>query len=575
MKKLYPLFLLCATFFSAALSFGQVQTLKFRSYTINEDLSQGTIFDISQDKHGFIWLGTADGLNRFDGYNFKVYKDSLVSPATRRMIPAGNEKIYLGTTQFQIAEFDQLHERYKLLITNPIERIGDSRLSFIDSGNNLWYTNDSSVYRYTINSGALTKKSFGGESIIYCNRFNREVYTISYRGKISVLDPVSLELKRTFQISPDKKFSIGGCYMDADSILWISGQAGDFYSLNPATSEIKAYRLPAPGIIVLCFVQKGNMLFMGTEKNGLLLFDVKKESFLPLSFSTKPSEQLLGGRVSALFLDNTDNLWVACDPYGVSVADLKEPKFKKINTGEGPGFVLRNNFVKSVFKDSTHFYVGYFRDGFDKIELSSGKVQSFKKNEKPGNLLDDVVHALEKDSYGNLWVGTENSLQKLSPNSNILENYSTPNNILRSDFIKALPNGDVMVSLIRNMGIFIRSGNKYNFQYIPAFDDTWVTHLDMGSSGNVWVSTQTGLYSLLLEKKDSIYSYKVKRELMQYGRVKNPATKKKRMRSGLLRWPDWLNITLNKILRGVTMKKTAWQTVLSMEYFLTDRGAYG
>lgn len=526
MKKLCAIYLMLLLF-STASSSGQSLSLKFRSYTTNEGLSQGTIFSMAQDKQGFIWLGTADGLNRFDGYNFRVYKDSLVSPSIRKMIAGPDDKIYLGTPQHQIASFDLVQEKYKLLLTNPNDPVSDSRPSFIDAQNNLLFTNDSSIYKYNISSGLLAKKSFPG-TVIYSTYCNQEIYVVQYRGRIAVLDPVTLEVKREMPISPGKNIIVAYSYADTDSSLWVSGHTGDFYNIDLISSKIKSYEIPASTdpVAALCFLRKGDRLYMGTEKKGLLVFDIKKEVFLSLNSGSNPSEQILGGRISALFLDKTDNLWVASDPYGVSIADLKEPKFKKINTSEGPGFTLRNNFVKAVFKDSTHFYSGYYRDGFDKIELTTGKTESFKKSGKTGALLDDVVLAIEKDKYNNLWIGTEGGLQKLSANSNVFENYSIPNDVLRVDFIKALPDGDILISLHKNMGIFIRKGNQYRFRLIPEFDNSWITHLHAGPSGKIWASGQKGLFSVTLEKKDNFYSYKVKKELMQYGRIKASFEKK-------------------------------------------------
>ena len=101
------------------LTHSQDKPVKFRTFTTSDGLSQNNIFSIAQDKQGFIWMGTEDGLNRYDGYNFKVYKKdpndtlSITSNTISECYISKSGALWLGTNLGGLNRFEASTESFK------------------------------------------------------------------------------------------------------------------------------------------------------------------------------------------------------------------------------------------------------------------------------------------------------------------------------------------------------------------------------------------------------------------------------------------------------------------------------
>ncbi|MBK9097263.1 MAG: hypothetical protein IPM14_03905 [bacterium] len=422
--KLLNVILLSISFFVSA--FSQTYEYFFSQLTDAEGLSQSTIFSMIQDRYGYLWLGTIDGLNRYDGYEFKVYSNdpsdlnSISDNFISSLYEDSDGYIWVGTVNGYLNRFDRKSEKFKRYYINDFfssdvkykDDYYEYPLAFSRNQNN-------SITSIAEDSnGDLWIGTWGNGLIIFDRKNSNSVHIFN-----DVNNDYSLSSNRITDILIEKNNSIwvatfgGGLnkLFTGSSKINSEGKEAAYKFLHYNTSSINNSSISDNKITCLHEGRTGN-IWIGTFDGGLNKLDAAnkmsepdKARFLQYTKSRSSQYSISANTVMAIQQDSDGYLWIGTFGGGINRFDTKNNifvNFKRISTRQNP---FMDEEILSLFIDrSGVLWAGsHLGEGVTKIQKFDVKFETINRN-SPGNLRlnDDVVWALFKDSSENLWIGT-------------------------------------------------------------------------------------------------------------------------------------------------------------------------
>jgi len=238
--------------------FSLAQEIKFDHLSTDHGLSTGTVNATWRDSHGFLWVGTIDGLNKYDGYNVEIYRfdktdpNSLVNNNVSDIIEF-NKEIWVGTSNGISIYNPQSNSFSNLNPASNYTEIDDTIIKelFIDSQNNLWVASRrNGLFRYIPKTKAFKKYSnngFSTNSIIALAELESGILVLS--GNSGAIDFFNIELEKvTKKVTYDPNYPQGKVenhrplFIDKRGLIWVGTENNGFYIVDPNTNEITNLR---------------------------------------------------------------------------------------------------------------------------------------------------------------------------------------------------------------------------------------------------------------------------------------------------------------------------------------------
>lgn len=485
LRALLLAFLLLAYFPMPAAA--QSASLRFTTLSVEDGLSQSTVRSIYQDIQGFMWFGTEDGLNKYDGYTFTIYKhdpedpDSLSDNSINAIYQDSHGDLWLGTAS-GLDRFRPETETFEHFLYS-LDKPGSLRGTIVtaiaeDIRANLWIAT-----------------SDGG-----LNRFNREEKTFTHYFH-NPDDPHSLISDQVYSLVADNK---GG--------LWVGTYEGLDY-LDPATGQFIHYRNNpkdqrslSDNRITALFRDRAGVLWVGTEEGGLNRFNPVDGSFTRYMHRPNNPYTISSNTIRAVFEDQNGKLWVG-GRAGVSLFNRRENYFTNYRHDPNNLYSLSNDNVLSIYSDrSGVLWIGTFGGGLSKYVQNNDRFTLYQhRPNMPNSLSNDVVYAIYEDRDEVVWVGTmDGGLNRMDPESNNFFSFqhdpNDPSSIASNDVRAILEDrqgrlwvgtyGGGLNMLDRDTNRFIRfmhsDANRHSLS------DNRVMALYQDRRGNLWVGTRMG-----------------------------------------------------------------------------------
>lgn len=388
--KLVILISVFCTFFSSV--YPQNGKFRFSRFDISQGLSHDYITTILKDEKGFLWIGTMSGLNRYDGYKFRVFKNDLRDTGSisddfiDQLREGPGHKLWVGTRNgFNV--YDPLTEKFDHQIRKYLQdiHIPDTTIKDInkDTGGNYWFIcNESGLYQYspstnkTIHFKHLEKdeSSLCSDDVSAIAQSPMSGYWIVHKnGVIEKMDPGSnkivLRTESLKRLYPGE-FTDYRLYIDKQGDLWI------YASANTAKG-------------VFCYnVLRGNLQHISKANNGVAHLNT----------------DIVNG-----ITQGTDGLiWVATDHGGVNLIDKKDFSVSYLLNKEDDDQSISQNSINVIYKDNSNIiWIGTFKKGVsyyhpDLIRFPLYKHQPSDKN----SLSYNDINRFAEDAKGNLWIGS-------------------------------------------------------------------------------------------------------------------------------------------------------------------------
>lgn len=356
-----------------------VEKVKFSKPDPAANLSNSRVTCILQDSDGFLWVGTEDGLNRFDGYEFKVYRNDPADSAS--------------------------------LIKNSILEI------FEDNRGVLWIsTANGGLHRYNSNLDNFTRlQEYSFDSEIRAFYEDRDYIWVggtrsfhAFVDKLSKANGKTLERHTLFSSKSPVQFLMRA----SDNSFWVGTRTVGFFKWNVETNQSIKYSADPqnPKSIISNHVYKavedgrGN-IWIGTE-DGLSKFDTNKETFTNYTFSVPVKENIpMVNKIMNLCADR-DYLWLGTENGGLVRFNMKDGKYENFVFNKYDPLSLPDNSVWDIYKDPVgRIWIGTYSKGLVVIDRMKEKFLEF---DIP--LENDVVNTIWQDSRKRFWIGTEDGI---------------------------------------------------------------------------------------------------------------------------------------------------------------------
>ncbi len=427
--------------------------LRFDQLSVKDGLSSNYILDIYQDHHGYMWIATKNGLNRYNGYDIEVFtndpKDTLsISANTVTSITEdifGN--LWIGT-QSGLNIFS-----YEL---NGFEKFGKGKFGrndlkdkfirdiYADEDGILWFeTSDGTLYKYQIAENILDSYKHRAPSMIntyyYHSILKDKDGFIWIGGRNMGIFRFSPEMESFSVIlsnpdDPTKKRDpdISNFFIDSDGVFWISGIDGLYtYDL-----EVDKFTKKLPVSTFSVQEDKEAILWIGTG-SGLYTYSKRSNQFTKYEHSESNQNSLINNHVNKVFIDLSGNIWTGTTD-GISIYSPSKNKFKHIYHIPGNSNSLKSNNVTAIMQDRNGFiWTGYDNDGIDYMDTNYNVISHFDNSESSSyKLISNKISSLLEDADGEIWVGqwSGRGFNIINANEEKIDSYSIVTNSLSVDW---------------------------------------------------------------------------------------------------------------------------------------------
>jgi ligand-binding sensor domain-containing protein/signal transduction histidine kinase len=462
------------------------QNIRFEQFSLEEGLSQSVVNVVLQDRQGFLWIGTEDGLNRYDGYGFKVYKpdDDDPSSLNDRWITALAEDpqgfLWVGTRLGGLNRYDPVAGTFTHFVHNETDpkSISDNKISsLLPDEKGLWVGTENGLDFYEYETGVFAH----------------------YRASTGNTNSLSSN-------------SITMLLKDSGGLLWIGTSNAGLNTYNPETNTFQTYKYNEDDPTSLSHnrvlsIEEGrnNEIWVGTG-NGLNRYEVAGKYFTRFMNSSENPDSLAGNAVFVIYKDHSGGLWFGTNN-GLDRYDTQTRKFIHHRHQSTVRSSLSNDTVYSIYEDrNSVLWVGTFGGGLNKYNRQQDKFTYYRNNpDDPNSLSADFIFPILVDEQGIVWIGTHGGgLNRFDPKANQFTQYhhdpSDPNSLSNEDIIalELDQTGTLWIGTIRGLdrfdpasGMFTRFQPDPNTKNSLSGAPVYVIHEDR--AGTIWVGTSKGL----------------------------------------------------------------------------------
>lgn len=406
------LYLFCFLVCCACVS-GHAQDLKFKHLTVDNGLSQNTVTCFLQDSRGYMWIGTQDGLNRFDAYGFEVYKREIKNPYSlgsnyiSALLEDAQHHIWIATVGGGLHRYDAQYNRFV-----KVKSIEQATIRFVleDQQKTLWVGAGNFLYSLDRQSNKFVQYPvFSQWELTSILEYAPSRFLIGTNGggvyDLHVKDKVTQRYAHSDQMPSSLCHnSVSRLYRDSRQNIWVGTEKGlDRFVLEQGVFEHfplladKTRSLIVESVKVIA--GKDQEVWIGTENGGLSILDIETMRFQHYMPDTDDPESFNDLSVWSIYIDRQDRFWVGTFSGGVNILDSYGKKFAM------PSLKLPNRAVNALLKDhKNRLWIGT-EGGL--IVQDGEKVTHYTHDPaNPASLANNPVLALCQDNQNRIWAGT-------------------------------------------------------------------------------------------------------------------------------------------------------------------------
>ena len=409
--------------------------LKFTHLTTKDGLSQGYVVDILQDRRGFMWFATRDGLNRYDGYTFVVYKHnpndpgSLSSSFIQDLMEDDHGYLWVATNN-GVNRFDPTTERCTRYLHDPNDpgTLGGASVKSVaqDRHGHLWFGTedggldklDPGAERSLITGTTATGGSSGGSP----KSSRTATGTSGSPAGAACSTSTSGPGESRAVLPPSTRLSADSVYEDEAGDLWLLANSPvvGLVRYDPRTERLRSYPLAARAGGALAGTTSGgsvNGILAADGQNGLWVpsseglsyFDRRTERFTHrFQHDDANPHSLDSNAIFSVYQDRGGVLWVGTESSGLNILNFRQQQFGHHAHRPADPSSLSPGRVKAIHQDPDGvLWVGLFPRALDRLDRKTGKIIHYVPGESDGNTLGagTNVNSIYRDPAGYLWVG--------------------------------------------------------------------------------------------------------------------------------------------------------------------------
>jgi len=479
-----------------ATGFAQRVDMRFEHISITDGLSQVCVNDILQDKEGFIWIATQDGLNKYDGYTFKVYKPdsrdnfSITNNQIKKIYEDKSGTIWVGTAGGGLCKFDKKNETFTAYINIPGNKksisSNDVFSIFEDSKGRLWvgtfggglnlFDRKNETFKQYI-SNTTQPNSLGGNAVRAIVEDSQQRVWIGLDGggldlfneKVDGFTHYKTNPKDPNTLSNDIVMSV---IVDKEDNLWIGTYDGGLNKFNTVTHTFERFRHDANNsnslsnnIVWSIFENTDHTIWLGTRGGGLCIFNKDTKKFTSYLYNPTDKYSINDDKVLCILKDRSGLIWLGTENNGLNKYDEQSRKFELYKTDPNNLNTISSSNIMGIRQQGDNIWIATRGGSLNAINSTNGKITRYHT---PANSQYDFnqLLSLELAPEGKLWLGTElNGLFLFDPKTGKSENFrfdmtDKPNQISNNAVTAIVPTSDSVIWIATWGG----GVNKYNFK---------------------------------------------------------------------------------------------------------------
>lgn len=523
--------------------FSQDLDVRFRVLDIKGGLSYNTVTSIIKDRDGYMWFGTKDGLDRYDGQNFTVYRSSLDTTgslsksAILSLYEDSRGTVWVGTDGGGLCKYNKESDSFTTFKADYADTtsISNNAITTIyeDKQGNLWV----GTY-YGLNLFDYQKQTFrrflttSDENSISSNQIASIVedhvgnFWVATKDKgLNLLDRKTFLCKRIVHDKADDG-SISGNFIntllvDKKNNLWVGTMDGGLDLKLNGRQDFQHFRhsidnpvsISGNDIKSIAEDEKGN-LWIGTESRGINYFDVAENEFYYFSPDEVKPKGISKYTIADIYIDDIGIIWFGTSAGGVRLIDKNKPAFKHFEPPLESKVI--NGFVEDI---EGNLWVSYSGQGLFQFDFATKKYSNFIGDIKENGLNNTGIVTMMCDSKGNLWLGTYGGgINVYNPKTKLYKHYvkGDKDHNLSNDKIYAIHEdrfGKIWVGTLGGglnvIDLNTNTIKKYfqNINDTTALNSNYISTIDETKSGKILIGTFGGGVNIYNEKNDSFKSY--------------------------------------------------------------------
>ncbi|WP_435625239.1 two-component regulator propeller domain-containing protein [Flagellimonas sp.] len=482
-------------------------------------LSQNSATQIFEDSSGFLWIGTPNGLNKYDGTEFQVFDKSvdgnigLTDGYIESIYEDPDGVLYIGTNQ----GLNQYDRKFNTVKPFPFQAKGQFlQTKYIGaiarSHNWLWLgTDNSGVYRYDLKNGETQQIRFdeiyrNGPS----NHYIVELFPLK-QDKLMIVTQASIyvisnELQVISQITEPQDLS--SAYKVSEDLYMLGSHDGKLIELKVQPDfELNAKQIPiCPGHAILSIAQDNDgKIWLGSENSGLSIYNPKNGDITNIKADITTPNSISSNSIWSIHKAGNGVMWMGPFKKGLSFYDPEYYKFKHYKTNPFNSNSLNNNLVNSFLEDDKgNLWIGTDGGGLNYWNRKQNSFESFSLAN--GKLNTDVVLSLLRDEENKLWVGSwAHGLAILDLETMDFQAWNKSNSFLGSnnvtDMLQDKKGRIWIVTLFGGVHVYFPKSKTYQHISVRSEKDgsetITIARLFEDRNGQIWVGSQTsGLFRL-------------------------------------------------------------------------------
>lgn len=450
------------------------QKFNFKHLTTAEGLSSNEVRAVFEDSNGFVWFATSDGLNRWDGYKFVVFKNynndenSLSTNSLLCIAEDGDKNIWIGTNHGGVVRYstaDEKFYRYAMVEKDPSSLPGSVvRCIYIDSNKAVWIGTHSGLAKYE--KGKNNFKQF---------IFSRE---------------------------PNARYDIRAIFQRNPKELIIQSDKG-FFKLNLATETIEPMEFYAPGLKKelfsynnpVCFDSRG-YLWIGST-SGLYKLNLSTGESKIYQFDNTTGKSINSNSFSVIFEDSKRNLWIGTENKGVRLYNPETDTFTSYSSGPVKSNSICNNIISNIYEDhNANVWFSTLEGGVSFFSYNDQFKYYYNDPLNVNSISSNKVGAFYEDRKGDIWIGTdEGGLNRFNPKTENFERHQLNNSFIAPSILDIEPKDEhtLYISGLR-VGLydFNTLNGKFSNLMTAGSPHNWpighINDLTRDANGNIWIA---------------------------------------------------------------------------------------
>lgn len=463
------------------------KNIRFQSLTTRQGLSRALLKAMETDDYGMLWIATENGLNRWDGYQFVVFRNETENPKSLpdnhviSLYNAGKKGLFVGTRNGILARYNYYFNNFDRILfpENIAEAFTSSEPEYMamDERGVLWIASTNGFFGYENETGKAWHYHPGNSGL-----------------ESQYIKHVFIDSQQRMWLSTDAGLAIVQDYQNPDSLKIITFSSSE---------------LPSPYAKRIIEDLKGR-IWLGTD-GGLSLFDDQEERFIAhYQHINDDSSSLANNYIKAMVLDQKGNLWIGHD-LGISIFNPDERFFNNYEASYTDDYGLINNYVKSLLLDKqnimwigTDMGISYFnplKEPFHSVLHKPGRTDG---------LSGSLVYAIWEDSPDSIWLATNNGLNlwnRLTGEIQIFQHQQNNTKSLSSNIVRCVmrdSRGVLWVGTDLGISILVKTIRGTEFQHIYAgesdnklLNNNFVVTIKELSDEKLWIGTWGGGVNIL------------------------------------------------------------------------------